>query len=147
MAVTEPTGQTFVWQMRVYWEDTDGGGVVYYARYLNFFERARSEWLRSLGVGQAQLAEEHDIVFAVRHVAVDYLQPARLDDALLVSARPVRVGASRVSFEQDMRRAGDDELLATARVDAACLGAGSFKACRIPGWVKDRITGKQAGVR
>jgi acyl-CoA thioester hydrolase len=133
--------------MRVYWEDTDGGGVVYHARYLNFFERARSEWLRSLGVGQALLAQEHDIVFAVRHVAVEFVQPARLDDQLLVSASPVRVGASRVGFEQDMRRAVDGELLATARVDAACLGATSFKARRMPDWVKARITGQQAGIR
>ena len=73
-------GQPFVWQVRVYWEDTDGGGVVYHAQYLNFFERARTEWLRSLGLDQSELADVHGIVFSVRHMDIDFVLAARLDD-------------------------------------------------------------------
>jgi len=69
----------FVWRVRVYWEDTDAGGVVYHSRYLNFFERARTEWLRSLGVDQVKLAEEENVLFAIRHMNIDFEQAARLD--------------------------------------------------------------------
>jgi len=136
--MTEPKGRPFVWQMRVYWEDTDGGGVVYHARYLNFFERARTEWLRSLGMGQAQLAAEHGIVFAVRRMETDFRAPARLDDELRVSAEPTQVGASRVVFRQCMHRT-DGALLAAARVEVACLDGRTFKPRRMPGWARDRI--------
>ena len=112
MVVSEPKGQPFVWQLRVYWEDTDGGGVVYHANYLKFFERARTEWLRSLGLGQADLAADHGIVFAVRRMELDFRVAARLDDELLVSAHPARVGAARVVFEQRMDRAADGAVLA-----------------------------------
>ena len=142
MVVSEPKGQPFVWQLRVYWEDTDGGGVVYHARYLNFFERARTEWLRSLGFGQAQLAADHGIVFAVRRMEIDFQVPARLDDELLVSARPARVGAARVVFEQRMDRAADGAVLAAARVEVACLDSRTFKARRMPAWMRDRIAGE-----
>lgn len=132
--------EPFVWQMRVYWEDTDGGGVVYHARYLNFFERARTEWLRALGFDQSALAREHGIVFAVRHMEIDFVQAARLDDELRVSARPVQIGASRVVFEQQMHRAADEILLASAMVKAACLDAGDFRAVRLPSWMKERMS-------
>jgi acyl-CoA thioester hydrolase len=125
--------------MRVYWEDTDGGGVVYYARYLNYFERARTEWLRSLGIDQSRLIAEHDIVFVVRRVEVDFHQPARLDDELRVSARPVKLGASRVCFAQGIKRAADGVELVRAQVDTACLAAGTFKAVRIPAWLRAKI--------
>jgi acyl-CoA thioester hydrolase len=82
----------FSWRTRVYWEDTDGGGVVYYANYLKFMERARTEWLRSLGHSQAELAEQHGFVFTVVEVKVNYRKPARLDDELLVSCVPVPEG-------------------------------------------------------
>jgi len=142
MALTEPKGQPFVWQVRVYWEDTDGGGVMYHARYLNFFERARTEWLRALGLNQSLLAEEHGIVFAVRRMEIDFLRPARLDDELQVSARPVKLGASRVVFEQGMRRDSDGAVLAAARVDAACLSAGDFRAVRLPAWIRQQMAGQ-----
>ena len=131
--------QPFVWQMRVYWEDTDGGGVVYHARYLNFFERARTEWLRSLGMNQSVLADEHDIVFAVRRMEIDFRLAARLDDELLVSAQPVALGAARVVFDQQMHRAADGELLAGAQVQAACLAADTFRAVRLPPWIRQQI--------
>ena len=83
--VTEPNPNSFVWQVRVYWEDTDAGGVVYHSNYLSFFERARTEWLRARGVHQARLAEDEGVLFAIRHMAVDWHQPARLDDLLDIS--------------------------------------------------------------
>jgi acyl-CoA thioester hydrolase len=131
--------------MRVYWEDTDGGGVVYYARYLNFFERARTEWLRSLGVNQSQLATEQGIVFAVRRVEIDYLLAARLDDELACSARPVELGAARVVFEQEMHRSGDGALLASARVEAVCLAADTFRAVRLPAGLRQNIAASMNG--
>jgi acyl-CoA thioester hydrolase len=134
--------QPFVWQVRVYWEDTDGGGVVYHARYLNYFERARTEWLRSLELNQSALAEEHDIVFAVRRMEVDFAHAARLDDELRVSAKPVKLGAARVVFEQEMHRVADGQLLAGARVEVACLSAGGFRAVRMPAWLRQKIAGE-----
>ena len=132
-------GHPFVWQMRVYWEDTDGGGVVYHARYLNFFERARTEWLRSLGMNQSELADKHDTVFAVRRMEIDFRLAARLDDELLVSAQPIGLGAARVTFEQKIHRAADHELLAQAQVEAACLAAESCRAVRLPAWIRQPI--------
>ena len=82
----------FRWRTRVYWEDTDGGGVVYYANYLKFMERARTEWLRSLGHQQHEIAEKFGFVFAVREARVNYLKPARLDDDLEVTCVPVPEG-------------------------------------------------------
>ena len=125
--------------MRVYWEDTDGGGVVYHARYLNFFERARTEWLRALGMNQSVLAREHGIVFAVRRMEVDFRQAARLDDELRVGAQLVHLGAARVVFEQAMHRAADGALLAGAKVQVACLAADSFKAVRLPAWIRQKM--------
>jgi len=141
MPIAEPKSRPFVFVVRVYWEDTDGGGVVYHARYLNFFERARTEWLRALGVDQSRLAAEHGLVFAVRRMNIEFARAARLDDELAVSARPVHVGASLVRFEQEMRRLGDGQLLASATVEAACLSAADFRALRMPGWMRERIAG------
>ena len=90
----------FVWPVRVYWEDTDAGGVVYYANYLKFMERARSEWLRSLGVEQTVLAEQDGLVFVVRQVAVDYLKPARFDDALAVVCALAELNKASLTMSQ-----------------------------------------------
>lgn len=130
---------SFVWQVRVYWEDTDGGGVVYHSQYLNFFERARTEWLRSLGIHQARLAREEGVVFAIRRMTVDWLQPARLDDLLDVSVHTVSAGAARLNFHQDMRRPGDDTVIATAEVMAVCLDAKQFKPIKIPEQIRLEI--------
>jgi acyl-CoA thioester hydrolase len=129
----------FVWQLRVYWEDTDAGGVVYHSRYLNFFERARTEWLRSLGVHQAILAEEDNIVFVIRRMEIDFLRAAKMDDELEVSVHSVKTGSSRLDFEQDMVRKRDGEVLAGAVVTAACLEAESFKPKRLPAWIRAEI--------
>lgn len=115
----------FSWPTRVYWEDTDAGGVVYHARYVAFMERARTEWMRALGYGQERLRQEHDLVFAVRSMELDFLKPARLDDALEVSAVLRRCKRASLEFRQAIRREG--ELLTTASVRIAALGASGFR--------------------
>ena len=114
----------FEFPIRVYWEDTDAGGVVYHAQYLAFLERARSDWLRARGHGQNGLRLAHDLVFAVRAMTLDFLAPARLDDLLLVDVRVHEVRAQRV------RREG--EVLLTAEVRLAALTASSFRPTPIP---------------
>ena len=131
--------EAFVWNLRVYWEDTDAGGVVYHSQYLNFFERARTEWLRSRGIVQSELSGKHNLVFAIRHMDIDFLKPARMDDELMVAVQDVKTGASRLQFEQVLSRSADQALLCTAQVTAACLEADRFRAARIPGWLKDAI--------
>jgi len=116
----------FSWRTRVYWEDTDGGGVVYYANYLKFMERARTEWLRSLGHSQMELAETHGFVFAVVEVKVNYRRPARLDDELLVSCVPVPEGRASLRFKQTVTRA-DATVLADGEVRVACVDAKTFR--------------------
>ena len=137
--MTEPNRNAFVWQIRVYWEDTDGGGVVYHSQYLNFFERARTEWLRARGVHQAALKQEEGLVFAIGHMSVDWRRPATLDDLLDVSVHTVEAGGSRVRFRQDMHRHGDGVLLASASVTAACLDASTFKPKKMPDWIRTEI--------
>lgn len=118
--------------VRVYWEDTDGGGVVYYANYLRFMERARSEWLRSLGIDQAALARVERIQFAVVEAQLRYRLPARYDDLLDVSAVVSGWKGASVAFQQDVRRAADGELLAAATIRAACLDSDSLKPRPLP---------------
>jgi len=123
--------------LRVYWEDTDAGGVVYHAQYLAFLERARSEWLRSLGQDQELLRREHDLVFAVRAMQVDFRAPARLDDALhaTVALRECR-NASMV-FAQEVRRG--DRLLLAATVRIAVLAASTFRPRPLPDALYDTL--------
>ena len=120
----------FDWPVRVYYEDTDGGGVVYHANYLKFMERARTEWLRSLGFEQTALKSRMRIMFVVRGLALQYLRPAQFDDALMVSTRLTRTGRSLLQFEQTIRR--DDTLLTRATVEVACIDAEKFKPVPIP---------------
>lgn len=115
----------FSWPTRVYWEDTDAGGVVYHARYVAFMERARTEWMRALGYGQERMRQQHDLVFAVRSMQLDFLKPARLDDALLVSAVLLRCKRASLLFAQSVRREG--EVLLTAEVRIAALGTSDFR--------------------
>ena len=111
----------FTWNVRVYYEDTDAGGIVYYANYLKFFERARTEWMRALGVGQQSLLEEHDAMFVVKTVSADYHAPAKLDDELKLTLTIEKMGRASVCFMQQAWRA--DCLLNTARVRVACVDA------------------------
>jgi acyl-CoA thioester hydrolase len=129
----------FVWKVRVYWEDTDAGGVVYHSRYLNFFERARTEWLRSLGVDQSRLAEEENILFAVRHMEIDFEHAAHLDDELDITVHSVRAGGVRMTFSQDMTRCSDGKPVASAKLTAVSLKADSFKPTRMPEWIRAAV--------
>ena len=127
----------FVWPVRVYYEDTDAGGVVYYANYLRFLERARTEWLRSLGFVQDALMREPGVLFAVRRVEVDYLQPARLDDALAVHARIAEQRRASLVFEHEIRRG--PEVLCRGVVKVACLDAKSLRPAPIPSAIVEVI--------
>lgn len=120
----------FSWPTRVYWEDTDAGGVVYHARYVAFLERARTEWLRAYGHGQESLRNGHDLVFAVRAMQLDFLRPARLDDLLVVGAELRQCRRASLVFAQNIVR--DGEVLLTAQVKVAALGAGSFRPKPVP---------------
>ncbi len=123
----------FVWPTRVYWEDTDGGGVVYYANYLRFLERARTEWLRAHGFSQSELAVDPGMLFSVVAVNIKYRRPARLDDLLLISCVPALDGAASMIFTQRMLRGSEKgEVLAEAEVRIACVNASTFKPCRLP---------------
>jgi acyl-CoA thioester hydrolase len=121
----------FRWASRVYWEDTDGGGIVYYGNYLRFLERARTEWLRSLGFSQLKLAEEPGVLFAVVSLNIEYRRPAKLDDELLISCEPAIEGAASVRFAQRIYR-GSDELLVEASVRVACIDARTLRPKRLP---------------
>ena len=116
--------------VRVYWEDTDAGGVVYYANYLKFFERARTEWLRALGVDQSRLQAEQDCIFVVAEVQLRYLQAARLDDCLQVTACVTEQGKASLQLQQQVWRGST--LLAEGRVRIGCVQASTMKPCRIP---------------
>jgi acyl-CoA thioester hydrolase len=129
----------FVWRVRVYWEDTDAGGVVYHSRYLNFFERARTEWLRDMGVEQAKLAEQENIIFAIRHMDIDFTRAAALDDELDVTVHSVKAGGARMTFGQDMTRCSDRQQVASAKLTAVCLLADSLKPTRMPEWIRAQI--------
>ncbi|TQV62639.1 MAG: tol-pal system-associated acyl-CoA thioesterase [Halothiobacillaceae bacterium] len=122
----------FSWPVRVYYEDTDAGGVVFYANYLKFFERARTEMLRKHGVHQQELLENTGLVFVVRRVHVEYRQSARLDDLLDISARPRLQGRARLIFEQEARRASDQALLCSAEAEIVCVTADGFRPRPIP---------------
>ena len=131
----------FSFPVRVYWEDTDAGGVVYHAQYLAFLERARSEWLRALGRGQDALRREHDLVFAVRAMQVDFRAPARLDDALQVGCVLRECRRASLVFAQQVRRDGDLLLDATVRV--AALGGSDFRPRPIPESLLRELTALQ----
>ncbi|MBK7815926.1 MAG: tol-pal system-associated acyl-CoA thioesterase [Rhodocyclaceae bacterium] len=122
--------KNFSWPVRVYFEDTDVGGVVYYANYLKYLERARSEWLRALGFDQGRLMAETGLGFAVRSIAAEYLKPARLDDELRVVSRIESHGRVQVVFDQRIERG--DETLLTAKVRIACMYLSRGKAAAMP---------------
>jgi acyl-CoA thioester hydrolase len=122
----------FTWPVRVYYEDTDAGGVVYNANYLRFMERARTEWLRSLGFEQDELRAREGVLFAVRSAALDFLSPARFNDRLKVSVALARCGGASLDFEQWVRRESDDLLCCRGLVKVACVNAETLRPNRIP---------------
>jgi acyl-CoA thioester hydrolase len=134
----------FSWPVRVYWEDTDGGGVVYYANYLKFLERARTEWLRSCGFSQQALARDPGIIFPVVDMTIRYRRPARLDDELLVSCQPERHGATAIRFVQGISRrtraaSYEEETLAEAQVRVVCVDAGTFRPKKLPSFLTSAL--------
>ena len=134
------TQPVFKWPVRVYYEDTDSGGVVYYANYLKFMERARTEYLRSLGFEQDRLQQEAGLLFAVRSVNIEYLRPARFNMQLEVSAQVVSAGRASLEFEQKVWEVGRPEpLLCTAQVRIACLDAAGFRPRAIPDIIAKEI--------
>jgi acyl-CoA thioester hydrolase len=126
------TNKIFSFPIRVYWEDTDAGGVVYHANYVRFLERARSEWLRGLGIGQHRLREDDDIVFAIRAMRLDFHAPARLDDVLSATIDTVEAGRASLTFRQSLIRESDGKHLVDADVRAACLVASTFRPRPLP---------------
>lgn len=122
----------FVWPVRAYWEDTDASGVVYHANYLRWFERARTEWLRSLGHDQESLRTGAGLAFTVASIEVRYLKPARLDDALEVEVEIAAARRASLEFVQRLHRTGTTERLAEAQVRVGCVDAVSFKPRPIP---------------
>lgn len=131
--------EPFVLKLRVYVEDTDMGGVVYHARYLHFFERARTEWLRARGIGQKRIREEAGLIFVVTDMNVRYIKPAIMDDELLVRASLADVSRARFRFEQSIERVSDGVQIATAEVGAAVLDSNNYKPTRIPAWMKTEL--------
>ncbi len=122
----------FMWRVRVYWEDTDAGGVVYHASYVRFFERARTEWLRSLGTDQARMHMEQGVVFVVYAMDLRFLRPARMDDELDVSVALHRQRAVGMDLRQSLTRVSDALRIAEAQVKVACVDASNFQPVRIP---------------
>ena len=135
--VGRTVGRHIDWPVRVYYEDTDAGGVVFYARYLAYMERARTEWLRALGFDNSGLADGKGVVFAVRHIDIDYLRPARLDDELTVTATVTRIGRASLTFAQQVTLGG--EVLCRGQVKVACVDSVRFRPTAIPVELLDKI--------
>ena len=123
--------------IRVYYEDTDAGGVVYHANYLRFAERARTEALRDMGVPHAELVSQHGLMFMVRRVKLDYLGPARLDDSLVVATRPLEIGAAVVDLRQEFLRG--DALLVAIDIRLACVRVSDARPARMPARWRDAL--------
>jgi len=128
----------FRWSVRVYYEDTDAGGVVYHTGYIRYFERARTEWLRALGLSQRQLAEEAGVLFSVVDLTIRYLRAARLDDELQVLTRARIAGGASVAFDQQALSL-DGAALAEGSVRVACVDARSFRPRRLPAELARRM--------
>jgi acyl-CoA thioester hydrolase len=130
----------FVWPVRVYYEDTDSGGVVYYANYLKFMERARTECLRTMGFEQDKLRQEQGVLFAVHSLQVDFRRPALFNDALEVSAEIRSQRRASLTFFQQIRRRGASDVLCCGHIRVACVDAHSFKPVPIPECVRSELT-------
>lgn len=127
---------SFSWPLRIYYEDTDLSGVVYHANYLRYFERARTEWVRALGLSQDQLLQEHGLAFTVAHLEIRYRRPARLDDELEVTVSVAQRRRASLLFDQTLRDPATEEILATAQVMVACVDTRSFRPRALPDALK-----------
>ena len=141
----------FAFPLRIYWEDTDAGGIVFYANYLKFFERARTEWLRAMGFGQEQLRVEQKMMFVVSDTTLRYLRPARLDDQLSVTVRVQEATRATMTIAQqawllptpsgpDVASDNKPSLLAEGTIRIACVDAGTYRPQRIPNFLLDEMT-------
>ena len=144
----EQKPNAFTIPVRIYYEDTDAGGVVYYANYLKFFERCRTEWLREIGHDQADLLRDPGIAFVVRTVSVEYLKPARLDDQLVVGLEVEKISRAQIFFRQHIRRAnpgaanGWDELV-SGTIQIVCVNSALMKTTSIPPLLRTRLEALQ----
>ncbi len=129
--------KTFSFPVRIYFEDTDSGGVVYHANYLKFMERARTEWLRSVGIDQHHLKYHAHIMFVVHRIDIQYKLPARFNDDLVVKTELLGIGSSKIEFRQMIYRS--EETLVDAHVDIACIDSEKFKPVRIPSTIKQTM--------
>lgn len=140
LAPAAPLAEAFSFPVRVYYEDTDSGGVVYYANYLKFLERARTEWLRAAGFEQPELVRDHNVIFVVRSVAIEYLQPAHFNDALMVTVQLEKIGSCTLDIYQTVER---DTRLVDARVQIVCVdNRNGFKPVRIPAVIRQQLESK-----
>ena len=128
---------TFRWPIRVYYENTDAGGVVYHSEYLKFYERARTEWLRSLGFEQPELRSRDGVIFVVRGMQIKYLQPARFNEQLEVHSRLTELGRSRFVFEQSLLRG--EEVLNQATVEVVCVAESGFRPAALPAHIRQQF--------
>ncbi|MEI7969132.1 MAG: tol-pal system-associated acyl-CoA thioesterase [Betaproteobacteria bacterium] len=133
-----PPAADFSILVRAYFQDTDAGGIVYHARYLDFFERCRMDWLRALGLPATTMARDHGVMFVVHALRIDYLRPARLDDELSVSLVRGSARGAQLPLRQTVDR--DGEMLVSAEVSLACVNAGTLRPARLPGALRARLT-------
>jgi len=135
--MAEKMPSPFTWTVRVYYEDTDAGGIVFYANYLKFFERARTEWLRAAGVDQQSLIEREGAAFVVKNANIDYHAPARLDDELTLTLTVEKLGRASVQFAQKAYKG--DALLVEASVKVGCVDIATVRPRSLPGDVADKM--------
>ena len=121
----------FIWQIRVYYEDTDAGEVVFYANYLKFMERARTEWLRKMGFDHKILKEKYKLLFAVKNLTIDYIKPGHLDDLLTITSELLDTRKASLTFGQNIKNE-NNELLSEAKVKVACINSKTLKASPMP---------------
>jgi acyl-CoA thioester hydrolase len=131
------SGKIFSLPVRVYYQDTDAGGVVYHSTYLDFMERARYEWLRELGFDIRSLVQVHKVIFMIRSLGIEYFRPALLDDLLRISVQAVELGRSRITISQQVMRSSD--ILARGTVQAVCVGAESLKPVSLPAALRSKL--------
>jgi len=130
----------FIWPVRVYYEDTDSGGVVYHSNYLNFMERARTEWLRSLHLEQDDIINEYGVIFVVRSVSIDYLKPALFNDALVVKTSIQKLAKASIIFEQIIVRESDEQVLTRGTVKIASLSLAKNRPVPWPEAIIEKLT-------
>ena len=142
----EEKAKVFSIPVRIYFEDTDAGGVVYYANYLKYLERCRTEWLRAIGCDQSELLREPGIAFVVRSINLEYLKPARLDELLSVDLVVERISRVQIFFRQAIRRTcptGGSEELASGRIQVVCVNSAQMKISSIPALLRAKLEALQ----